>query len=66
MIKPFETLQFTDDYMFCKVLTQAPDITKRLLEIILGVKVGYIRFHCIRSRPCANKMCGSMQVTRGH
>ncbi len=39
MTKTFDELEFTDDYMFCKVLTENPDICVELVELILGRQV---------------------------
>ena len=36
----YEELRFTDDFMFCKVLTSRPDLCKKLLEIAIGHEVG--------------------------
>ena len=35
----YNNLQFKDDYLFCKILTERPDIAKELVELILGVKI---------------------------
>ena len=35
----YKSLQFTDDFLFCKILTENEDITKELLELILGRKI---------------------------
>ena len=35
MVKQYEELGFTDDFMFCKVLTSNPDLCKELLALIL-------------------------------
>ena len=40
MAKNYEELEFTDDFMFCKVLTNKPKLCKELLELIIGKKVG--------------------------
>ena len=40
MTKKYEELDFTDDFMFCKVLTSNPQLCKELLELIIGRKVG--------------------------
>ena len=40
MAKRYEELTFTDDFMFCKVLQNNPDICKELAELILGKKIG--------------------------
>ena len=37
--KRYEELTFTDDFMFCKVLSNDEDICKELLELILGIKI---------------------------
>ena len=36
--KTYEELTFCDDFMFCKVLENGPDLCKALLEVILGYK----------------------------
>ena len=38
-MKDYEELTFTDDFMFCKILTKHQNLCKRLIEIILNVKV---------------------------
>ena len=43
-VKRYEELEFTDDFMFCKVLTTNPELTKELLETILGVRIRQIHF----------------------
>ena len=35
----YEKLQFKDDFLFCKILEENPDIAKELLELILGIKI---------------------------
>ena len=37
--KNYEELEFTDDFMFCKILEKRTDLCKELLEIILGKKI---------------------------
>lgn len=37
--KAYEELDFADDFMFCKVLTNNPDICKELAELITGRKI---------------------------
>ena len=37
--KRYEDLTFTDDFMFCKILSNNEDICKDLLELILGIKI---------------------------
>ena len=39
MSKNYEELKFTDDFMFCKVLENNPNICKELLELFLDVKI---------------------------
>lgn len=39
-MKNYEQLNFTDDFMFCKVLTTNPELCHELLELIIGRKVG--------------------------
>ena len=43
-IKSYEELDFTDDFMFCKVLTADPELTRRLLELILGLRIRKVVF----------------------
>ena len=40
--KRYEDLTFTDDFIFCKVLENSPDLAKELLEIILGFKISKV------------------------
>ena len=41
MAKRYEELTFTDDFMFCKVLQNNPDICKELTELILEKNRGH-------------------------
>ena len=41
--KRYASLQFSDDFLFCKILTENEDITKELLELILNIKIGCVR-----------------------
>ena len=47
MVKRFEDLTFTDDFMFCKVM-QNPDLCKRLIEMILADTIGKIAYISIQ------------------
>ena len=40
MAKKYEELTFTDDFMFCKILEQDPELCRELLEMILDRKLG--------------------------
>ena len=42
-IKPVEELKFTDDFMFCRVM-QDPDLSKGVIERLLGIKVEKIEY----------------------
>ena len=42
--KRYEDLKFTDDFMFCKVLTNYEDVCKDLLELILDIKIDHIEY----------------------
>lgn len=37
--KEYEDLTFTDDFMFCKILTKRKDLCKELLEMILQIRI---------------------------
>lgn len=41
-LKRFEDLTFTDDFMFCKTLTENPDLCKELAELIIGRNIARI------------------------
>lgn len=43
-IKDYQDLTFTDDFMFCKVLSDNPDLAKKLAEIITDRKIKSIDF----------------------
>ncbi len=39
MAKGYKTLKFTDNFMFCKVVTTNPELCRHMLELILGKKI---------------------------
>ena len=41
-IKPYDQLEFTDDFMFCKIMENNPDICKDVIELIVGIEVDRI------------------------
>lgn len=41
-IKSYEELEFTDDFLFCKILENNVDLCRELTELILGRKIGKI------------------------
>ena len=43
-IKQYEELTFTDNFMFCKIMENNPDVCKKVLEIILGKRIREISF----------------------
>lgn len=43
-IKQYEELTFTDNFMFCKIMENNPDVCKKILEIILGKRIKEISF----------------------
>ena len=45
MEKNFDELTFSDDFMFCKVLSNNPDLCKEMVEMITGRKVSGLP-HC--------------------
>ena len=44
MAKAYEEQDFTDDFLFCKILTNKPELCKELLEIILDIKIRKINY----------------------
>ena len=42
MIKKYEDLTITDDFMFCKLLQNNPDISQEIVELVIGKKIGGI------------------------
>lgn len=44
MSKKYEELNFTDDFMFCKILYTNPKLCKQLLSLILGKEVKKIEY----------------------
>ena len=48
MIKKFEDLTFTDDFMFCKVM-QNTDLCKRLIEMILSDLMFWFKLKTVNS-----------------
>lgn len=43
-VKKYEELTFTDDFMFCKVMQNNPDLCKHLIELIIGKKITIITY----------------------
>ena len=43
-VKKYEELTFTDDFMFCKVMQNNPDLCKHLIELIIGKKITMITY----------------------
>ncbi len=43
MAKAYEDLTFTDDFMFCKVLTMDLELCRDILELILDIKIREVR-----------------------
>lgn len=41
--KEYEALRFTDDFMFCKIMTTRLDICKEVLELILGIRIKEVK-----------------------
>jgi len=42
-LKKCEELTFADDFMFCRFLTDRPDICRKMVEVITGRKVSEVR-----------------------
>ena len=42
--KSYKELTFTDDFLFCNILQNNPDICKELVELLLDRKVGKVIF----------------------
>ncbi len=42
--KSYEELEFTDDFLFCKILEDDKDLCKDIIELILGEKVSNIEY----------------------
>ncbi len=40
--KTFDELTFTDDFMFCKVLTTNLELCRKMLELILGKEISKV------------------------
>jgi predicted transposase/invertase (TIGR01784 family) len=43
--KPYDKLSFTDDFMFCKILENNPDVCEELLTLILGQEIHLVNIH---------------------
>ena len=42
--KNYEELDFTDDFMFCKIMYDNEEICKEVVELILGCKINHIEY----------------------
>jgi len=60
MVKRFEDLTFTDDFMFCKVM-QNSDLCKRLIEMILADKIGKIAYISVQHNINASEQAKSVR-----
>ena len=45
MSKRYEELDFTDDFIFCKIMYNNEPLCRELLEVILGKKIRKIVYH---------------------
>ncbi len=43
-VAKYKKLDFTNDFMFCKILVNNPELCKELLEVILGVKIRKLNY----------------------
>lgn len=43
-VKGYDELQFTDDFLFCKILENNEELCKELLELILGKKIRKLNY----------------------
>ena len=41
-IEPWETLTLANNFMFCKVMEQNPDVCREVVELLLGIEVDHI------------------------
>ena len=44
-MKRYQDLRFTDDFMFCKVMSANPNLCRKILTLILGRKVKKVVMH---------------------
>ena len=44
-LKSYSELTFTDDFMFCKIMTTRLDLCKELLELILNIRIRELLIH---------------------
>lgn len=49
-LKTYEELTFADDFMFCKILQNNPDLCKELTELVLNQEIGSI-VHIAKQHP---------------
>lgn len=40
--KPWEELTFADNFLFCKILENDPELCRELLELLLGIKIDHL------------------------
>ena len=41
--KTYDELTFTDDFLFCKILTSNLELCRQLLELIIGIKIKEVK-----------------------
>ena len=44
MAKTYEELDFTDDFLFCKIMYENPEVCRELVSLILGKKVSTVHY----------------------
>lgn len=42
--KPYQQLTFTDDYMFCRIMSSDPELCRKLIELLIGRPVEKVEF----------------------
>ena len=47
--KTYKELSFTDDFLFCNIMQNNPDICKELVELLLDRKVGKVAYSELRN-----------------
>ncbi len=41
-LKDWDSLTFADNFIFCRVLEEHPEICQEILEMILGIKIDHV------------------------
>ena len=58
----WESLTFANNFIFCKVLEDNPDITKEILELLLDIQIDHIEQPASQKEVCVVHSDGNLSA----